>query len=249
MVDKRAARTEPFDDLALLSRTLQARMHNVREAPVDDVWCAYYDVSELAEGELMTRAQAMLPWPERRQKAERFVFNKDRRLCVGAGLLAASMLRAQGATDLTLAYGSNEKPRLANHPNLHFNISHSGTYATCAVSPSPVGVDIEVVCDHGRAVAEHCFVSGELSWLNAQADTARAFTSLWVRKESYIKLLGTGLSRDPLSFAVIGDDELSVADEVAFVEFEVGDCLACVCTTTQQPVRLSRWQSALSELA
>lgn len=205
------------------------------------VTCAYYDVSELADGELLARAMERLPWPERRQRAKRFLRDEDRRLSVGAGLLAEDMLRREGATDLTLAYGANEKPYLLNRPDIHFNISHSGSYAACAVSREPVGMDIEEICDHGRAVAKHCFLPHELAWLYEQDDTARAFTRLWVRKEGYIKLMGTGLSRDPLSFSVMGDDATSVTSDVVFTEFEVGNCLLCVCTDRPQPVALEPW--------
>lgn len=207
---------------------------------MSSVTCAYYDVSELADNALMARAMKQLPWSKRRERAQRFLRDEDRRLCVGAGLLAADMLRRAGATDLSLAYGTCEKPYLSNYPNLHFNISHSGTYAACAVSSEPVGVDIEEICDHGRVVAEHCFLPHELSWLYSQADTARAFTRLWVRKESYIKLVGTGLSLEPLTFSVVGEDDTSVTSDVTFTEFEVGNCLLCTCTTDDKPVDLRK---------
>ena len=203
------------------------------------VTCAYYDVSELEDPVLMARALERQPWPERRAKVERYRFAKDKRLCAGAGVLAADLLRQAGACDLTLGFGEHGKPYLSRHPALHFNLSHSGRLAVCAAADLPVGVDVETIQDHGEAVERYCCQASELAWLGRQADRARAFTSLWVRKESYIKLIGTGLTREPASFSVIGDDpEL---DDVRFAEWQVSDALLCVCTRGECAVELSPW--------
>ena len=187
----------------------------------------------------MARALDMLPWPERRRKAGRYRFAADQRLCVGAGLLAVSMLRRAGARDLTLQYSEQGKPSLVRHPNLHFNLSHSGTLAVCAVSGEPVGVDVETICDHGDEVARYCYQPKELDWLSQAPDRAQAFTRLWVRKESYIKLTGTGLSREPRSFSVVPGQP--VVNDVAFAEFTICDALLCVCTFEKREIGLTKW--------
>lgn len=187
----------------------------------------------------MAQGLSMLPWPERRNSVGRYRFAADQRLCLGAGLLAANMLRRAGARDLTLAYGDHGKPFLAQYPNLHFNLSHSGTFAVCAVSNEPVGVDVETICDHGDKVARYCYQPKELDWLDQAADRAHAFTRLWVRKESYIKLTGTGLSREPRSFSVV--PHMPVEGNVAFWEFAVGDALVCVCTYDKEEVKTTQW--------
>ena len=198
------------------------------------------DVSELGDSTLMACYLERLPWPERREKVRRYRFAKDQRLCLGAGLLAEHMLRQAGATDLTLAYTEHGKPYLPHHPSIHFNLSHSGTLAVCTVGDVPVGVDVETVHDHGTAVAEYCLQAEELAWLEQAPDRARAFTRLWVRKESYIKLTGTGLSREPRSFAVLPDSHLLTDAE--FTEFDMEDALICVCTHDKREVRLTRWR-------
>lgn len=187
----------------------------------------------------MARALAQLPWPERREKVARYRFAKDRRLCLGAGLLAAHMLQRAGACDLTLAYAEHGKPYLVNHPSIHFNLSHSGTLAVCAVADVPVGVDVEVVHDHGEDVARYCYQPQELSWLSQTPNRALAFTRLWVRKESYIKLTGTGLSREPRSFSALPGDPME--NNAIFREFDIQDALICVCSFATREVRLTRW--------
>lgn len=202
------------------------------------VHCAYYDVTELEDPDLWSRGMAALPWPERRVAVRRFIFGKDQRLCLGAGLLAAHMLREAGATDFALAYGAHDKPYLTGHPDLHFNISHSGTIAACAVSHVPVGIDVEEIADQGPGVAAYCYTSRELAWLDAQDDKAMAFTRLWTRKESFIKLAGYGLSRDPRTICTLDGKSCGHA---CFDEHELPGYALCVCTEGPCDVRLSRW--------
>ena len=102
--------------------------------------CYYYDVSALSSAERFEQALASLPWEERREKILRYRFEKDRRLSLGAGLLAAYALREAGAEDLALQTGEYGKPELLFYPNIRFNLSHSGTLAVCAVSDRPVVV-------------------------------------------------------------------------------------------------------------
>lgn len=189
--------------------------------------CVFADVSVLDNPVLMQRATDALPWSERRAKAVRYRFDEDKRLCVGGGLLLARMLREAGTHDFTLAYGDFEKPFLANEPGIHFNLSHSGSWVACAVSNTPVGVDVEVVCDHGPVVARHCFKPCELEWLDRAQDAAMAFTRLWTRKESFIKYTGTGLSRDPRTLCVLPDQPAEGG--AVFHEFSVGNVQGCVC--------------------
>ena len=47
------------------------------------------------------------------------------------------------ALDASLKKGPYGKPYLAGHPEIHFNISHSGGYGVCAISSMPCGVDIQ----------------------------------------------------------------------------------------------------------
>jgi 4'-phosphopantetheinyl transferase len=206
------------------------------------LWCAYYDVSELEDPALMSRGLERLPWPERRQRVGRYRFAADQRLCLGAGLLAAHMLRRAGASDLSLGYAEHGKPYLVSHPSIHFNLSHAGNLAVCAVSDAPVGVDVEVVRDHDAALARHCLQGEELDWLARADDPALAFTRLWVRKESYVKLTGSGLSCEPRTFSALPGNPTENGPQ--FNEFIVGNALLCVCAFDEGKVRLTRWSSS-----
>lgn len=204
------------------------------------VTCWYYDVRPLASPELFSLGLSLLPWEARREQVMRFRLDRDRRLCLGAGLLLAFALRRAGATDLSLRRQPDGKPECARHPEIHFNLSHSGTLAVCAVSHRPVGVDVERIQSGGAGVEAMCFQPLERAWLDQSADHSRAFTRLWTRKESYLKLLGTGLSRPPRSFSVWPGE--AMPEGARFFERKIENHLICVCTAEAGETDFRQWR-------
>ena len=83
---------------------------------------------------------------QRREQALRFRFDAGRRLSLSAYLLLMEGLEKEyGITEPPLlGYSPEGKPFLAHYPDIHFNLSHSGTVALCAISDQPVGADVEV---------------------------------------------------------------------------------------------------------
>ncbi|AGP57577.1 4'-phosphopantetheinyl transferase family protein [Streptomyces rapamycinicus] len=91
------------------------------------------------------------------------------------------------------------RPALAGEDALHFSLSHSGDAALCAVAGVPVGADVEER-DPGRAGARLTGLVGQLhpeerAAIDALPEELReeAFLGCWVRKEAYLKGIGTGL--------------------------------------------------------
>lgn len=84
--------------------------------------------------------------------------------------------KAEHPLEVAIAQGG--KPYLAKEPDIHFNLSHSGEWAVCAISSSPVGVDIQH-CDEGRRDVASRFSTARRSaiWTvcRSSAET-RAFT-------------------------------------------------------------------------
>lgn len=80
-------------------------------------------------------------------------------------------------------------------PGLHFNLSHSGIWAVCAVSDGPVGVDLERERPLRRPV-ERKLTAAERAQLSMLDPDQRqsAFFDLWVLKEAALKQTGAGLS-------------------------------------------------------
>ena len=95
--------------------------------------CCYYDVSHLEDPQIFAAALHQLSWKGRAEKVNRYRFEKDKRLCLGAGLLAQHMLEQAGVSDPVFSVNEFGKPVLSDRSDIHFNISHDGTLAVCVV--------------------------------------------------------------------------------------------------------------------
>lgn len=85
------------------------------------------------------------------------------------------------------------KPAFPSAPGREFNLSHSGSFAFCALDHSPVGVDIQLVKSWRPTLPSRVCSPEELTWLDHQENLWQAFTTLWALKESRCKYSGEGL--------------------------------------------------------
>lgn len=88
---------------------------------------------------------------------------------------------------------SDGKPVFTDHPDCHFNLSHSGEMAFCALSDRPVGADIEIVCPRKSEFPAYVFKGKEYDRYLSLGGDWNAFYTLWTEKESIIKYTGEGL--------------------------------------------------------
>lgn len=94
--------------------------------------------------------------------------------------------------------GPQGKPALADPAPLAYNLTHSGDCGLLAITgASAVGIDLESTT---RAhpfddLARRFFAPAEVAALQAlgKAERRAAFFTTWVRKEAWVKALGTGL--------------------------------------------------------
>ncbi|MBR1484724.1 MAG: 4'-phosphopantetheinyl transferase superfamily protein [Prevotella sp.] len=135
---------------------------------------------------------------QRREQALRYKHEQGRRLCVAAYLLLKEgLLQEYGISELPLfGYHDNGKPYLADHPDIFFNLSHCRRGAICALSTSPVGVDMESIREYRQSLADYTMNADEAARIAASAQPDLAFTQLWTMKESLLKLTGQGISTD-----------------------------------------------------
>ena len=120
------------------------------------------------------------------------------------------------------------KPVFPAHPDLHFNLSHSGRFALCALDEQPVGVDIECIRPHHPKLAQRICSPKELVWLENQNNTLSALCQLWTGKEALAKYRGTGLStplRDLCPPLPPADEQ----DGLLFHRITTADYALCVC--------------------
>ena len=135
----------------------------------------------------------------RREKAARYRLIADQKRCLCAGVALDEALKTVGLREQTAVILQDEhgKPYLADYPQVHFNISHSGDYAVCVLTDAPVGVDIEQrrTFDWERT-AKRAFTAAQCEWLRSQPKEKRldAFFGLWTEHESRLKQSGVGLA-------------------------------------------------------
>jgi len=83
-----------------------------------------------------------------------------------------------------------------------FNLSHSGNFSACAVSDEPIGLDIQKQVCYNDSLVKRFFTKQEYMFLRDSKDKDHDFTSLWCLKESYLKAIGTGLTKPLNSFSI-----------------------------------------------
>ncbi len=150
-----------------------------------------------------------------RQRAERFVFDRDRvEYVVAHGLLREVLARRIGCAPSELRFGRSPtgKPKLlqpAAESSLYFNLSHSRGLVGCAVGVGrELGFDIEAIVEPAPLeIADHYFCRSELEGLKSlePRQQHRRFYELWTLKEAYMKATGLGLGMPLHSFAVDPD--------------------------------------------
>ena len=109
-------------------------------------------------------------------------------------LLACAVKMVWGMDTLPeVARAEGGKPHFKDHPERHFNLSHSGDYALCALSDAPVGADLEVIRPRKEGLPAYTFKGADYErWLTLGGDW-EAFYTLWTEVESVVKYTGEGL--------------------------------------------------------
>ena len=132
----------------------------------------------------------------RRAKADRFRFEKDKRLSVAAGALLQYALQMENVRGPSIDVAPNGKPYLAGEERLYFNLSHSEGMVMCAIAEKEVGCDVEKKAVLDRRLAEYVMTEYELERIYGfERDTEQQemFFRLWTLKESYMKATGLGI--------------------------------------------------------
>jgi 4'-phosphopantetheinyl transferase len=88
------------------------------------------------------------------------------------------------------------RPAVAARPPLHFSMSHAGDIVVYAVARDPVGVDVELRASNDPAAIGRYLHPAERAAVDrlTTAQHAEALLGCWVRKEAYLKGIGTGLA-------------------------------------------------------
>ena len=156
--------------------------------------------------------------PQRQIRADRYRKREDRLRC----LIGEALLRYT-VGPCTVESGPQGKPYLPEHPEVHFNLSHSGSWVVLAIGDREVGVDVERTdrpMDRAALSKRH--------FTPEEQEHPDDFFAIWTAKESYLKYLGVGLTEALNGFCVLPGQE---SDGVRFYHMKPDDshCLTlCV---------------------
>ena len=194
------------------------------------------DTRLLEDADVFRRRYADMP-AERKKKIDACLLDRDRRLSLGAGILLRRALADAGARDAVILHGEDGKPFVPG--GIHFNLSHSGDLAACAVSRAPVGLNLEALRHFGKDLAGFVFHESEIALARTRAeDPDAAFTALWTVKESVMKHSGSGLRLTPKRIRILSLDPVRVEadgtlrEELRFTEFALPGYRMTVCSET-----------------
>jgi len=180
-------------------------------------------------------------FPLRYARSLRFRLEADRLRCRAAGILLWEVLGAEEASLAETAEGKRFLPG----SDRQFNLTHAGSTAALAVSPLPVGVDLEPCSTEHLEVARKVFTEEERRWMAAQPEIR--FSQLWTMKEAVSKAFGLGLGLPFRAFSVLGlldGKELLYEGQRLFGENRLIDGYSLsVCTVGERlPVTVRRFE-------
>lgn len=134
--------------------------------------------------------------------ANRFKFTEVReRYIISHGILRQLLAERvnEPAANLRIDTAKFGKPFLPDHPEVSFNMSHSGNILAITISPQcQLGIDVE--CYKARSTWEglvkKCFAPEEAEYWRSLDSTERshAFYQFWVKKEAFVKAVGKGIT-------------------------------------------------------
>lgn len=127
----------------------------------------------------------------------------DRLLAVCAEALVSYLICRR----LDLKNSEIKKINMENHTYIIIHYFCSVSLIPGTPLPSGgVGIDIERISTAKEIVSERFFLSMEREHLRLSLDRDQTFYEIWTRKESYLKYLGQGLSREFVSSDVFSPE-------------------------------------------
>lgn len=83
----------------------------------------------------------------RQKKIDTYKTDKEKRLCLGVGLLLSRALKENEIDEslLELSHKDNGRPFFKERPDIYFSLSHSEERVMCSISDQPIGCDVEII--------------------------------------------------------------------------------------------------------
>ncbi len=135
-------------------------------------------------------------------------------------------------SEFFIEYNQYGKPLIKNN-DFYFNISHTRGFIICAVSDFPIGVDCELIRPFNKAITNKVMSEAERTELLSNSNIEELFFKYWTLKESYIKMIGTGLSYTlyKINFSFEHDQIISNANNINFYSLQYNNYAISVASS------------------
>ncbi len=147
--------------------------------------------------------------PERYDRIVRIKSEDNRLRTLSAGMLIKDICDKMEIADPKVLRDEHGKPYIEGHPEVFFNISHSGPFVVMAYGDKPVGIDIQETRNVTESFARRILNESEYDMYDMS--DPKAICRVWTVKEAYSKLLGIGLSYD-FRDCVVDTEEKTISD-------------------------------------
>jgi len=112
-------------------------------------------------------------------------------------LLRLALMETYGINEVVeFDYCGNGKPVLKDHPQIHFNLSHTSDTAACVVADAAVGVDVQSITNVKDRVARRVLTDAEYNGFLTSPEPEKYFCEIWSIKESFLKKTGQGIAAE-----------------------------------------------------
>ena len=181
------------------------------------------DVSDLS---IDTEILKTLP-DIRVDKINKLQNNKEKVLSYGASLLINKYVL--NGDKSAYFVDSNGKPYSTT--GLEFNLSHSDNMIILAVSENKIGCDIQKFSERNfERMAKFVFHKNEVVLLKFADNKADTFLKLWTKKEAFLKLIGTGFTKNATDIDLSKDKYTENSKEYYFFHWKADDYYISICT-------------------
>lgn len=174
------------------------------------------------------RVSRILP-KERMEKSLRLPLHKQPASLAAGMLLSYALLRV-GESDNNVHILPSGKPVILDS-SWHISLSHSGNHAVCGIHTKPIGIDIQTISLPRQSLIARVCSEQEVEYIANSSCPAHAFTCLWVLKESYVKLLGCGITENlrKISFDISSDKIIGPHGYSYSLCYEIDDAIVGIC--------------------
>ena len=180
----------------------------------------------------------------RKNKLLKLKNERSRLLSAAATAAIGAGLGSFGLHECETPYFEGEygKPYIAGHPEIVFNVSHSGRYAVAVflegddAARYDVGVDIERISRMNERIISY-MAADEGFEGSSDEERMRDACRRWTAREAFVKCTGLGITaiRDDYHFEKLPDGQMRLCQNISDHEFEIreaeapeGYCITCV---------------------